>query len=182
MYYKKLWQNFTGGDKKSLALLFRYFYEDLYNYGIKLTGSRDFTEDGLQDLFLKLWKTRDKLTEVENLRAYMFTSLRHVLIDSLRWYNRQTNTDKPEDEIFVMEFSPEDILIREQIDIESRKKILYALNSLPSRQKEAIYLRYFDNLDFETIASVMHINIQSARNFIHKGILALRELNFNKGI
>lgn len=176
MFFNNLWQNFIKGDKKALATIFRCFYEDLYNYGFKITRSKDITEDGLQDLFLKLWKSRENLANVENIKAYLFTAIRRVLIDNLRWHNRYIEAEKYTESLEI-EFSAEDLIIKNQFDAEIKNNLINALNKLSARQKEAIYLRYFDNLDFDNIASVMEINVQSVRNLIHRGLLTLRDLN-----
>ena len=55
-------------------------------------------------------------------------------------------------------------------------KITEALNNLSSRQREAIYLRYFEELDFDTIAIIMDMNVQSVRNTLHRGLQAMRNL------
>lgn len=82
----------------------------------------------------------------------------------------------PNEELFEIEFSYEDFLINEQLDIEKRKKLINILNQLSRSQKEAIYLRYFKNYDIKHIAKIMSIKIQSARNALHRGIIACREL------
>ena len=178
--HKNLWHKFIQGDRKSLAIIFKKFYEELFNYGLKLTGSDNITEDSLQELFFKLWKNRNHLTEVNNLKSYLFAAYRHTVYDNLRWYKNDRFSEKSVEDIFIVEFSVEDIIIKDQIDTETRNILLNALNSLSPRQKEAIYLRYFENLDFATISSIMQVNIQSVRNFIHRGILSLKELNIKK--
>ncbi len=50
-----------------------------------------------------------------------------------------------------------------------------ALNELTSRQREAIYLRYFEELEFETIAIIMETNVQSVRNTIYRGMEVMRD-------
>lgn len=177
MLYEKLWLKFLEGDKKSLAIIFKAFYEELFNYGRKLTGSASTSEDCLQELFFKLWKNRQGIQEVGNLKAYLFTSFRHVVYDNLKWFNQGIFAEKSIEDIFVVEFSIEDILIKDQVDVEIREMLLKAINDLSSRQKEALYLRYFEGLDFNTISKIMEVNVQSARNYIHRGILALRNLN-----
>lgn len=172
----KLWSNFTKGDKKALAILFHEYYDELFNYGKRLSNSKNIAEDCLQDLFLKLWVNRKKLPTPKNLKAFLLISLRNLIIDTLRFQQRLTQLKNNTHDILQIEFSVEDILIKKQLDFETREFILKALNQLSSRQKEAIYLRYFDGLDIENIATVMDINIQSARNCIHRGILSLRQI------
>ena len=50
------------------------------------------------------------------------------------------------------------------------------LNQLPARQREALYLRYHQQLDIDEIARLMQINPQSASNLLHRGIKHIREV------
>ena len=65
-----------------------------------------------------------------------------------------------------MVYSHEDFLITDQVTDTVRLNVIEALNKLKPRQREAIYLRYFEELDFDIIAQVMEMNIQSVRNVI----------------
>ncbi|MDG1872019.1 MAG: sigma-70 region 4 domain-containing protein [Flavobacterium sp.] len=49
------------------------------------------------------------------------------------------------------------------------------MNLLPSRQKEALYLRYNQGLSVEQIAELMDVNYQSANNLLHRAVLNLRK-------
>lgn len=171
-----LWQQFISGDKKALSFLFKTYYEELYNYGLKLTGDQDFSLDTLQDLFLKLWKNRQHLHEVADVKPYLFKAYRNQLLDNLKMH---MNTDKEkleEANAFLVEFSHEDFIITRQLSKEKRENMVEALNKLSNRQREAVYLRYFEDLDFDTIASVMKTNVQSVRNTLHRAMVALRKI------
>lgn len=170
-----LWEGFLKGDKKALALIFQQKYEELFNYGIRLSNSKGITEDCLQDLFLKLWKNKGQLGHVENYKAYLYTALRNMVLNQLTWQSKFVSNENAIEADFEIVFSREDILIRNQISKESRNALLTALNGLSAKQKEAIYLKYFDEMEFETIADIMGVNVQSVRNFIHRGISVLRK-------
>ena len=72
-------------------------------------------------------------------------------------------------------FSYEVELINAQLSAEQKQKVSKVLEKLSQRQKEAIFLRYFDDLEYEEIASIMSINYQSVHNLIHRAIKILRE-------
>lgn len=171
-----LWKKFLKGDKEALSLLFRIYFDDLYSYGTKLSNSSEIVEDSMQDMFYKLWKNRDNLGEISNIKYYLLKALRHRIFDNLNWKNRFVAMELPKEELFEIEFSHEDFLINEQLDVERREKLIKTLNQLSKSQKEAIYLRYFKNYDFKLIARIMNISLQSVRNVIHRGITACREL------
>lgn len=171
-----LWKRFLAGDKKALSLIFRIHFDDLFSYGMKLSNNKETVEDSMQDLFFNLWKNRENLGEISNIKYYLLKALRHRIFDNLNWKNRFLTMDMAHEELFEIEFSHEDFLINEQLDIDRRNKLISTLNQLSKCQKEAIYLRYFKNYDFKLIAKTMNINLQSVRNAIHRGIIACREL------
>jgi RNA polymerase sigma factor (sigma-70 family) len=171
------WQKFQSGDKDALSGIFLSYHDDLFRYGLKLSGNQDVAEDCIQDLFLKLWKNRQRLKQVEHIKSYLLRSLRNHLHDSLELsQNNTTSIENTDENIFQVEYSPEDFLINSQVSEETRNRVIEALNQLTPRQREAIYLRYFEEMDFETIAHVMEMNIQSVRNTIFRGMQVMRDL------
>ncbi|MBN1791641.1 MAG: RNA polymerase sigma factor [Bacteroidales bacterium] len=171
-----LWLSFLQGDKNALSEIFLLYHDDLYRYGLKLAGNESMVKDAIQDLFLKLWKNRSNLKPIEILKPYLFKSLRNHLIDSLELTKPVIPMEEDFEHPFEIAYSAEDFVINTEVTEDLRRQVIDALNKLMPRQREAIYLRYFEELDFETIAGVMDINVQSVRNTLHRGISALREL------
>ncbi|RZK52474.1 MAG: sigma-70 family RNA polymerase sigma factor [Hymenobacter sp.] len=75
-----------------------------------------------------------------------------------------------------MTYSHEEFLIAQQTDAEQGQRLLAALNQLSKRQREALYLRFFDDFSYERIAEVMALNIQSVRNLIFRALQVLRQV------
>src|SRR5690625_1620387 len=78
------WLALTGGDCGAYEFLFRKYYDDLYRYAVKFSGRSGMAEDHIQKLFLKIWRRRDKLQEVEAVKTYLWTALRRSMIDTFR--------------------------------------------------------------------------------------------------
>jgi RNA polymerase sigma factor (sigma-70 family) len=171
-----LWKSFLEGNKEAIGTIFLLFHDDLYRYGLKLSGNANLAEDSIQDLFLQLWKNRQNLRPIDNLKPYLFKSFRNHVIDNLELQNPVMQIESDFEHPFEVTFSHEDFIIRQQVSEENLLKITDALNNLSSRQREAIYLRFFEELDFETIAIIMDMNVQSVRNTLHRGLQALRNL------
>jgi RNA polymerase sigma factor (sigma-70 family) len=171
-----LWKRFINGDKEALELIFRTYFDELFSFGLKLTRNTEIVEDSLQDMFFKLWKNRNNLDGVCNIKGYLLKALRHHVYDNLSWKNRFVHCETPPEDLFEIEFSHEDFLITEQLNQETREKLINILNQLTNSQREAIYLRFFKGYDFNNISDIMDISVQSVRNAIHRGLLAMREL------
>lgn len=170
------WQQFLEGTQQALSDIFLFHHDDLFRYGLKLTGNQEMVKDCIQDLFLKLWKNRRNLQMVNSVKPYLFKSLRNHLIDSIGLLKPNVPmSDEIEDHLEII-YSHEDFLIHNQVTEEIRQQVIAALNKLTKRQREAIYLRYFEELDFETIANLMDMNLQSVRNTLSRAMMLLRDL------
>ncbi len=76
----------------------------------------------------------------------------------------------------VRDTLPELVLIERESIVRQSQQVARYLNELPRRQREIIYLKYYQNLDREEIAEVMGISHQSVSNLLQKALLALRRV------
>jgi RNA polymerase sigma factor (sigma-70 family) len=172
----ELWQAFKEGDREVLSFIYLQHHKHLVNYGIRLYSKEEVVEDLIHDIFIECWNRRKKLPTVLSIRLYLLKSLRNKIYTHLKKQHSVSDIDLYTDNYhFNVEYSFEDQLVREIGDEELKNKLLEALNQLTSRQKEAIYLRFYNNLDYQDIALVMGINYQSIRTHIYQGIKLLRE-------
>lgn len=165
----------TEKEEQSLSSIFKTNFDALYNYGFKISNDNELVKDCIQNLFYRLWKNNINFSGITNLKSYLFKGLRHQMLNALELKHYQITKIEVEDN-FQIEFSPEDYLIENQMEAELRKKIVNALNQLGVKQREAIYLRYFQNLEYVEIAEIMNINLQSVKNNVHRGLTALKDL------
>jgi RNA polymerase sigma factor (sigma-70 family) len=170
------WSLFLQGDKHAFSEIFLTYHDDLYRYGIKLSRDPEIVNDCIQELFLKLWKNRTNLKPVLDIKPYLFKSLRNHIIDNLELKRQTLPIDQDIEELFIIEFTAEDFMISVQTEKETQQKVIKLLNQLTPRQRHAIYLRYFEELEFETIARIMDMQVQSVRNLISRGLLLMRDL------
>jgi RNA polymerase sigma factor (sigma-70 family) len=173
---RELWKEFKKGDEEAFSIVFHKYYSYLYNYGSKITSDKDLIKDSIQELFIILWESRERLGDTESVKFYLLKSFRRHLIR--RFTNDTKNRDKynlPEEYQFEFVFSYEKSLIIEQSFQEQQTHLLAALNSLSPRQKEVIYLRFYDNLSYQEISEITALNYQSVRNYIHQAIQTLRK-------
>jgi RNA polymerase sigma factor (sigma-70 family) len=171
----KLWSKLKAGDEKSFSLLFEKYYADLINYGNSFSPFAEKVQDCVQDVFADIWLYRDSLQEPNVVKAYLLSSVRKRIA---RLYERDhifkkiTTTDSIE---FLFDFSVEHDFIDDEATAERVSYLNKLLNDLPSRQKEALFLRYNQGLSVEQIAEMLNVNYQSANNLLHRGLLKLRK-------
>ena len=78
-----LWEAFRAGDKQAFSNLYREYFNVLFDYGLKLTGDQATTLDCIQDFFIYIWNHRERLSTVNSLRFYLYTSFRRRLFKYL---------------------------------------------------------------------------------------------------
>ena len=167
------WLQSLEGDTDAFKSIHQELFDGLYNYALKWLQDRDLARDAVQELFVRIWVRREAIGPVDKVKPYFFTALRRQLLNQLR--NLQLRRMKisriPRPDI---DFSQEEIVIKNEEYRSLRDKIMELLNGLPKRQKEVIYLHYFEEMDYSQIAAIMGINYQSVLNLTQKALQKLR--------
>lgn len=169
-----VWRHFRQGDATALARIFNENYASLYCYGKKLVSDEELVKDCVQNLFLKMWLTREKLMPIKSVRPYLLKSLRRHIGDYVVARNRKKIFQERFNGEFEVTFSHEDFLIALQTSQEQSDALVRCLNNLPSRQREAIFLRFYEGLEYDKIAEVMNLNLQSVRNLIYQSLKSIK--------
>lgn len=166
-----LWELFRKGNKTAYNKLIERYAESLFGFGYRFCQDEDLVKDCVQDLFLHLWERRESLHAVTSVKAYLFKAIRNRIL------RKQAGSKNiPFDGLsgFLLEISIEEKIIEHQSDIDQAKKIKHILETLPVRQREVIYLRYYENLDYQRIGEIMNINRQSIHNLLQKAYKSFR--------
>ncbi|MFH5834071.1 RNA polymerase sigma factor [Halalkalibaculum sp. DA384] len=171
----QIWKLLKSGDRAALKQLFERHYHDLYLYAYRLSGDRFLAKDCVQELFFRIWDRRRHLADSSNVKAYLWISLRR---DVFKAIDREFHTVSTEDIITYsssISFTKEDLIIRREQNQEQTEALVNALNALPDRHREAIFLKYFNGMGYKEIQQIMSINYQTARNYVSKGVKALKK-------
>jgi RNA polymerase sigma-70 factor (ECF subfamily) len=169
------WQQFKKGSRKAFNLIYNKYIYNLYSYGYKIAADKTLVEDGIHDLMLELWQQKEKLGHTSSVKFYLFKGLKRQLVRALQKRSKQVKGDDLKNYDFKIDFSHELHLITQQLDEDRKKHLACALQKLSKREKEIIYLRFYDGLSYEEIASLMEISVKTAYNSVHNAIGHLRK-------
>lgn len=171
--YKSLWARFRSGDQRAFTKLIQELSETMHNYGMRIVNDHEFIKDCIQDVFFELWYRRKKINDTPSVKSYLFKALRlRIFREHAKWSKTEPLKDDYE---FVVEFNIESKLIQEQLIQEKNGRLQQILNELPKRQKEIIYLRFYEGLNSAQIADILQVNRQSVYNLLHDSIFRLRK-------
>ncbi len=167
----QLWVAFQKGDDIALHKIFKKYYALLHSFGVKMTGNSQLVEDCLQDFFLYLCEKRGQFMNVRFVRGYLFKSFRR------RLWKRNKNSGQLEiDHIHgPFEVSPEEVHVQKHHARNQAEVVARLMNNLPPRQREVLYLRYYNGLSIEEISQVLSITYRGVVNTLYKALKKLRE-------
>ncbi len=173
---EEAWQQFVDGDESCFKHVFQAYFEDLYGYGIKLSRRPELVRDCIQELFRSIWERRESLLHIESPNVYLFVSLRRKILKKVK---RRRKTNGALDNIYetgYIQFAKEDLIIRDEVKLQQKEEISAALNQLSDRQKEVVYLHFYNGMSYGEIESILSINRQSVRNHMYRAMETLRSL------
>ncbi len=168
----EVWSDFKRGSQEAFSYLYRTHYRKLYNYGYSIIADKELLKDALQELFLELWRDREKLGQAQSIQVYLLVSFRRKVFGKIRSIRKKRleGEDPP-----GAEDSYETSVIARQEEEAQGKRLSQELNCLPKRQKEAIYLRFYQELTYQQITEIMNLQYQTVRDLICKGLKTLRQ-------
>lgn len=171
----KLWRSLIDGDENAFSILFKKHYAHLIRYGKSFIPFPEKVQDCVQDVFTDIWVYRAKLNDDVVVKAYLLSCVRKRITklkvrDRIFTFNSEVETVP-----FLFDFSIEHHLIIDETTASQVAQLNQLINGLPSRQKEALYLRYTQDLSIEQVADTLDINYQSANNLLHRALLCIRK-------
>ena len=167
--------SFQAGNMAAFSQLYNLHINVLFNYGLKLTIDKELLKDCIHDIFVKLYTKRDELGTIDNLRSYLFISLKNKLCDELRRRMYMSDTVVEEVSLSTPTDVEDDYMAKEQRNNEF-SLVKRLLDQLSPRQREALTLYYIEEKKYEDIGEIMNMNYQSVRNLMHRGLTKLRSL------
>jgi len=170
-------QRLLQNDEEALPLLMKMYYDDLYNYAARFKKDDGLIKDCIQEVFISLWQRRETAATILSPKYYFLRAIKNKILKSLHKNIRTTTSANLQDEYdFFHEFSIERIIIEKQVSEEKAEKLRKTLTLLSKRQKEIIYLKYYQYLDHGQIAELMNVSRQSVYNLLHEAIHKLKSL------
>jgi RNA polymerase sigma factor (sigma-70 family) len=172
-----LWQRFKAGNDLAFSILYKRYVQRLFNYGMHACNNRELVLDCMQELFGRLWAGKDHLADVQAVNFYLFKSFRRLLLSRLTQQRRNSlQFLHHNDGAFAMLASFEDAIIIQEATAQQAENLKRAIGTLTKRQREVIFLRFFNELSYNDVAAVMEMSIDSVYNIMNKAIESLRKI------
>jgi RNA polymerase sigma factor (sigma-70 family) len=172
-----IWKAIKNDNINAFAFIYNKHVKALYNYGMKIHYDDFFISETIQELFIDCWQHRHNQSNVQNIKVYLFKSLRYKIFREIgkRKNFSFLSVEKFSSDISIVAPYEEDLINIEDND-DRRIKIASKINQLPERQREVINLLFYENYSYEEIAIIMSINLRSVYTLTWKAISNLKNL------
>ncbi len=156
------------GDEIAFAQIFEHYRDKIYSVAFKLTKSNVIAEEIVQDVFLKIWKKRADLIEIQNFSAYLFVVTRNHVYKILKRIASNYTTSLLTDEDIP---APTTDLI---IEKEYKLVLQQAISRLPGQQKLVYYLVKDQGLKRTEVAEQLRIQPETVKFYLAEAMKNIR--------
>lgn len=168
----ELLKGLHNSDADAYTEIYDRYSGPLYLFVLKRLGDRDEAKDLLHDFFLKLWERRADLEISQNLTGYLYTSLRHAMLNQISKEKvKMRYIDSFLSYIDGIEPAGTDYLVRER---ELQALIDKEIANLQPRMREVFDLSRKENLSRKEIAAALGISEETVKNHMHKALRLLK--------
>lgn len=157
-----------------LECSYKKHYNLLYNYGLRFVNDSGQVEDFIQDIFVKLCK-RGNLDDIDDLKVYLLRAMRNTAYDYYASHHDNLSIDDIDFSFSEDEDAFRTFFGKDDEDIRQYRSLIKAIDVLPSRQKQVLYLFYIKGLSHKEIGEILDVPTQSSMNMVSKAIRRLRE-------
>lgn len=167
-----LLQRAAAGHEESFTRLFLLHKHKLYSFLLRLTDSPEMSEDVIQDVFLKLWKDRQNLVNIEQFGGYIYRMAQHQVLNAFRRMARETVILSELNKVGgAVNANAEDNLSVREV----RELLKTALDKLPPKQKLVYTLSRDQGLKHDEIARQLNISPSTVNNHMIAALRTIRE-------
>lgn len=155
------------------------FKDKLYRLAKRLLVSKDEAEDAVQEIYLKLWKGKDKIGAYKNPEAFAMTMTKNYCLDRLK--SKQASNLK----IVHNNFQNSQNIEREVEANDGVEMVFEIMESLPEQQRMILQLRDVEQYEYAEIAEMLESNETAIRVALSRARKTVREemiKKYNYGI
>lgn len=163
-------ERWKRGDQRAAAEIVKRHADALARFAVS-TGERDELDELVQDTFVRAFNSIDSFRAESSFRTWLFTILRHLVLDRKRAERRRGNRVELEEDHAVQEYNALDALVAD----ETAQRVTSAMARLSPLQKEVFALRVTEGLAYGEIAKLVGSTEGACRVHYHNAMRSVKE-------
>jgi RNA polymerase sigma-70 factor (ECF subfamily) len=173
-----------AGDERSFELLLQRYRTPLVNFLYRMVRAREEAEDLAQEVFLRVYRARKDYVPSAKFTTWLFRIATNLALNSVRdnrYQRMEVSLDAPvtvdaedgdEKALDIAEKHPN---IEQYLVEEARKKMIrHAIDKLPEKQRAAVLLHKYQELDYGDIAKILECSESALKSLLFRAYETLR--------
>jgi RNA polymerase sigma-70 factor (ECF subfamily) len=173
-----------AGDEQSFALLLHRYRSPLVNFLYRMVRNREQAEDLAQEVFLRVYRAREDYVPSAKFTTWLFRIATNLALNSVRDTRHQrleqsldapVSTDAEDGDERPLEVADKHPDIEQHLVEEERKKMIrHAIDKLPEKQRAAVLLHKYQELDYNEIAKILDCSESALKSLLFRAYETLR--------
>lgn len=173
-----------SGDERSFELLLQRYRTPLVNFLYRMVRSREQAEDLAQEVFIRVYRAREEYVPSAKFTTWLFRIATNLALNSLRDHRHQKlelsmdaplNADAEEGDERPFEVADKHPTVEQEMVEEVRRNMIrQAIEKLPEKQRAAVLLHKYQELDYAEIAKILSCSESALKSLLFRAYEALR--------
>jgi RNA polymerase sigma-70 factor (ECF subfamily) len=173
-----------AGDEQSFELLLQRYRTPLVNFLYRMVRAREEAEDLAQEVFLRVYRARKDYVPSAKFTTWLFRIATNLALNSVRDNRHQrmevsldapVTVDAEDGDEKVMDIAEKHPNIEQYMVEEARKKMIrHAIDKLPEKQRAAVLLHKYQELDYGDIAKILECSESALKSLLFRAYETLR--------
>ena len=163
-----------AGDPDAYAVIVERYYDRYARYAVHMVGNREDAEEALQDAFVRAYRSLGQYREQERFSAWLY----RILVNQCRTaIAKRRRLDATYVDVDPAALDVEHATTPHAADaLPLRDRLDRALAQLPPDQREAVVLKYTEDLSYEDMAAITGAGVSALKMRVKRAFARLREL------
>lgn len=161
------------GDEKAFETVFHHYRSKIYAYAFHLLDNKDMADELVQEVFLKVWLSRNKIPEIARFDAWLFIIARNQIFDMLKHLSKESSAKA---RMSVVPVPVSDTVETQLINKENEQLLENALGRLSPQQKLIFTLSRHQGMKHEEIATRLNISRNTVKTHLVHALKILRSV------
>ena len=170
----------AAGNEQAFFVLFKAYSPLIRPFARKIALSEMSAEDILQETFVRVWLSRDKLPEIKNLKGWMFTVAAN---ECMRYMRNKLTYERKTEELQQIQVQPENPSPLDFVQLNEITRIVQGVvNEMPSQRRVIYQMSRNQGLKPAVIADHLCLSVGTVKNVLSKAVKDIRESLLQSGI
>jgi RNA polymerase sigma-70 factor, ECF subfamily len=173
-----------AGDEQSFELLLQRYRSPLVNFLYRMVRSREQAEDLAQEVFIRVYRAREEYVPSAKFTTWLFRIATNLALNSLRDHRYRKlevsmdapiTTDAEDGDQRSFEVADKHPTVEQELVEDARKKMIrHAIEKLPEKQRAAVLLHKYQELDYAEIAKILSCSESALKSLLFRAYETLR--------